>query len=90
MGKSAANQVEKATTSKRSQEAGKEGNNEVKRGNNCYNFDLPEAFFLSRTGENYYISIGGIDAAKSYAAIFMIHGNYTDVLMVSMLIHRAG
>jgi hypothetical protein len=39
------------------------------------NFDLPEAFFLSRTGENYYISIGGADAAESYAAIFMIQGH---------------
>lgn len=39
------------------------------------NYDRPDEFFLSRTGENYFIFIGGAGAGERYAAIFMIQGH---------------
>lgn len=39
------------------------------------NYDRPDEFFLSRTGKNYFMSIGGADAGERYAAIFMIQGH---------------
>ncbi len=40
------------------------------------NYDRPDQFFLSRTGENYFMSIGGgAYAGESYAAIFIIQGH---------------